>query len=263
MKKSFIKLVVTLQFLLKSILLIQAQNQIDYKAEGGLVQFNIFHFEGTDKYDLVFPVTNKMDTLKIRINAYISAGELSIEICDPTGERQGNFILQGQSSLSKSLIKNEIRRSTEMTTSRKRIEKNPWIFKEEDFKSYGMGSKVAQASISRSVRNPSIGDWIVKVTCKDSKGLFTVENNERLVKDIMPTKFVTGTVIDKKNKPLPGAIIKIKDEYAWTTSDDKGEFTVSIRDQVETIIIQHKKMIPKEIIIGDQPKIIVVLEPIK
>ena len=55
----------------------------------------------------------------------------------------------------------------------------------------------------------------------------------------------------------------------WTTSNDKGEFTVSLRDEAETrgepeiIVVQYKKMIPKEVIIGDQPKITIVLEPQK
>jgi hypothetical protein len=107
MKRSYLKFFITLQLLFYSSILIQAQVKIDndaYDAERGRVQFNIFEFEGTDKYDLKFPIINRLDTFKITIKAYISAGDLSIEIYDPSGERLGNFTLQGQSDLSKSFI---------------------------------------------------------------------------------------------------------------------------------------------------------------
>lgn len=267
MKKSFIKLLVTLLFLFNSILQIQAQNQIDYKSEGGLVQFNVFEFEGTDQYDLIFPITNRLDTFRILIKAYISSGDLSIEIIDPSGEKLGNFIVKGQTDLDKSFKYNFITHDLYMETTRKHIEKEPSFFNFNDstLKHNGMGDKVAQASISKIFKAPMNGDWVIKAVCNKAKGFFTVENNEKLIKSNMPTEFVNGIVVDNKNRPIAGAIIRSKNGYGGTTSDEKGEFTVSLRNKAESrgepdiIIVKYKKMI-KEVTIGDQPKIKVVLE---
>jgi hypothetical protein len=271
MKRSYFKLFITFQLLLNSIILIQAQNKIDHNTEGGQVQFNIFKFEGTDKYDLLFPIINRLDTFQVTIKAYISAGDLSIEICNPTGESLGNFMVQGQNDLNKTFKYNFIQRATSINTTRMHIEKEPGFFNfnDEYFKHYGMGDKVAQASISKLFRSPVTGDWVIKVVCNKAKGFFTVENNEYLLDSNMPTKFVNGIVLDNKNRPLAGAIIRSRNGYGVTTTNDKGEFTVSLRDEAETrgepeaIVVQYKKMIPKEVIVGDQPKITIVLEPQK
>jgi hypothetical protein len=275
MKRTYFKLCFTLLLLLNSIILIQAQNKSDYEAVRGRVQFNIFNFEGTDKYDLMFPIDNRMDTFKITIKAYISSGDLSAEICDPTGESMGNFMVQGQTELNKTFIYNFIQRAHSVNTTRMLIEKdkeknsafyNP---NNEYFKHSGMGDKVAQASISKLFRAPQTGDWVIKVVCNKAKGFFTVENNEYLLKSPMPTEFVNGVVLDKKNRPLAGAVIRSKNGYGVTTTNDKGEFTVSLLDEAETrgepegIVISYKKMIPKEVIIGDKPNITIVLEPQK
>lgn len=271
MKRTYFKLCITLLLLLNSIILIQAQNKIDYASERGRVQFNIFEFEGTDKYDLIFPIINRLDTFQVTIKAYISAGDLSIEICDPTGERLGNFTVQGQTDLNKTFVYNFITRAHSNNTTRMHIDNDPefFNFNDEYFRRTGMGDKVAQASISKLFRSPVTGDWVIKVVCNKAKGFFTVENNEYLLNSNMPTKFINGIVFDNKNRPLSGAIIKSKNGYGGTTTNDKGEFTVSLRDEAETrgepeiIVVQYKKMIPKEVIIGDQPKITIVLEPQK
>ena len=268
---SFIKLLIIVQLLSNSVTIGRAQNSIDYKAEEEKVQFNIFKFEGTDIYDLVFPITSQIDTFKIVIKAYISAGDLSIEIYDPTGERLGNFTAQGQSDLSKSFAFNFIQRKTSVNTTRRHIEESPgfFTFNDKNFEEYGMvGDKVAQASISRLFKAPMNGDWVIKAVCNKAKGFFTVENNEYLLKSNMPTEFVNGIVVDNKNRPLAGAIIRSKNGYGGTTTNEKGEFTVSLRDPAEArgepeiIEVSYKKMI-KEVVIGDQPQITVVLQPKK
>lgn len=271
---SFIKLLIIVQLLAYSVTIGLAQNSIDNKTEEEKVQFNKFKFEGTDKYDLIFPIINRLDTFKITIKAYISAGDLSIEICDPTGEKLGNFMVQGQTDLNKTFIYNFITRAHSVNTTRMLIEKdkeknsdfyNP---NNEYFKHSGMGDKVAQASISKLFKAPQTGDWVIKVVCNKAKGFFTVENNEYLLKSNMPTEFVNGIVVDNKNRPLAGATIRSKNGYGWTTTNEKGEFTVSLLDPAEArgepeiIEVRYKKMI-KEVVIGDQPQITVVLQPKK
>lgn len=238
---------------------LQAQKEIDYVAEGGLVQFNIFHFEGSEKFDIIFPLLEQIDILSIKIKSYISSGELSIEIFDPTGEKQGNFSVQGSLNSTKSFKKNEIRRSTEMNTTKMRIEKDPWIFKEETFKIMGMGDNVAQASISREFKIPMKGNWEIKIMCNNAKGLFTIESNYKLFDRILPTKFITGTVTDSKKRPLRGATILIKGTAMATVSDNDGNFTIPLYDNADSLVF-HFKGISKEIAIGDQTKLSVILE---
>ncbi len=35
-------------------------------AEGGLIQFNIFDFEGSEKYDIFFPLSEQIENLSIQ-----------------------------------------------------------------------------------------------------------------------------------------------------------------------------------------------------
>lgn len=262
MKKVSTKILLTFYLSLITTCLLWAQEKIDYDAEGGLIQFNIFHFEGTEKHDIVFSLTGKLEDLNIELKSYISIGELSIKIFDPTGEEQGNFSVQGQLSSNKSFKKNEIRRSTELITTKMRIEKDPWLFKKETFKVMGMGDNVAQASIYRSFKNPMEGNWAIKITCNNAKGLFTIENNHKLLTSILgnlPSKSVTGTVTDLKNRPLVGATVLIKGTSLGTVTDNNGDFTIPIRDNSETLLFHYKGMISQEVVLGDQTKVTVIL----
>ncbi len=74
-------------------------------------------------------------------------------------KNRGTFQSKVQLNSNKSFKKNEIRRSTELNTTKMRIEKDPWIFEEETFKIMGMGDNVAQASISREFKIPMKGNW--------------------------------------------------------------------------------------------------------
>jgi hypothetical protein len=262
MKKLSIKILVTFYLTLFTTCFVLAQEKIDYDAEGGLIQFNIFHFEGTEKNDITFSVPKQLKNLNIEIKSYISIGELSIKIFDPTGEEQGNFSVQGQLNSNKSLKKNEIRRSTELITTKMRIEKDPWIFTKGTFKVMGMGDNVAQASIYRSFKNPMEGNWAIKIICKNAKGLFTIENNHKLLNPILgnlPAKSVTGSVYDTKNRPLAGATVLIKGTSLGTVTDNNGNFSIPIRDNSEKLLFHYKGMISQEVEPGDQVKITVIL----
>lgn len=256
------KILVTFYLTLFTTCYVLAQGKIDYDAEGGLIQFNIFDFEGTGEHDIIFSVPKELENLNIEIKSYISIGKLSIKIFDPAAEEQGNFSVQGHLNSNKSLKKNEIRRSTEVITSKMRIEKDPWIFTKENFKVMGMGDNVAQASINRSFRSPREGNWAIKITCENAKGLFTIENNHKLLDPILgnlPAKSVTGTVTDSKNRPLAGATVLIEGTSLGTVTDNNGNFSIPIRDNSEKLLFHYKGMISKEVEPGDQTKITVIL----
>jgi len=260
MKKNSVSFLYTFFLILSTESFLQAQQQIDYAAEGGLIQFNIFDYEGSEKHEIVFPLSEPIENLCIKIKSFISSGELSIEIFDPAGEKQGNFSVQGQLNTIKSFKKNEIRRSTELNTTKMRIEKDPWIFKEETFKIMGMGDNVAQASISREFKNPIKGNWAIKIICKNAKGLFTIESNYKLFERILPNKFIAGTVTDSKKRPLRGATIMIKGTSMATVSDNDGNFNIPLNDNAELLVFHYKGMVSKEVAIGEQTNLSVTLE---
>ena len=239
---------------------LQAQKEIDYVAEGGLVQFNLFHFVGSQKYEIIFHVSETMENLSLKIKSYISSGELSIEISDPKGEKQGNFSVQGSINSTNSFNQNTIRKSVSMNTSKMRIEKNPWTFGEENFKIYGMGEHVAQASISRDFKIPMKGNWEIEIVCLNARGLFTIESNFKLFDWKPPTKSIKGTVTDSNNRPLAGAIIVEKGTSRATITDNDGNFTILLLDYTELLEIHFKGMISKEVAIGDQTKLSIILE---
>ncbi len=261
--KSSARLTIVMTAILCTSNMVLAQNEIDYDAEGGLIQFNIFHFIGSDRYDLTLNLSEQVENLSLKIKSYISTGELSIEILDPTGEQQGNFTVRGQAASDKPEKKNEIRRSTELITTKMRIEKDPWLFTEETFRIMGMGNNVAQASISRSFRNPIRGNWTISVISTNARGIFTVENNHRLVSAIMgdlPSRKIMGTVTDSKNRPLAGATVLVKGSSLGTVSDNNGNFTLPVKDSEAMLVIHYKGMTSQEVAIGNQTKLSVVLE---
>jgi hypothetical protein len=280
----FTRLIISMLVILCASSMVLAQKEIDFDAEGGLIQFNIFHFEGSDKYDLTLNLSEQVADLSLKIKSYISTGELVIEILDPTGEEQGNFSVRGQAPSDKPAGKNEIRRSTELITTKMRIEKDPWLFTEETFRIMGMGNNVAQASISRSFRNPIRGNWTIRVISTNAKGIFTVENNHKLVSAILgdlPSRKVTGTVTDSKNRPLAGVTVLVKGSslgtvsdkngnftlpvlvkgsFLGTVSDKNGNFTLPVRDSQATLVFHYKGMISQEVAVGNQTKLSVVLK---
>ncbi|RZK39575.1 MAG: TonB-dependent receptor, partial [Pedobacter sp.] len=69
---------------------------------------------------------------------------------------------------------------------------------------------------------------------------------------------LSGTVTDESGGPLPGASIKIKNQSGGVTSDSKGNFTVSLTPNANTIVISYTGYLTRELTVSDFTKPIAV-----
>lgn len=83
----------------------------------------------------------------------------------------------------------------------------------------------------------------------------TVENEA--IDLALVQKKITGKVTDEKGQPLPGANIIAKGGTVTTQTDFDGNFTILLPDNVNTIVVSYIGMKEQEVIVGDEPLIIV------
>lgn len=222
--------------------------EIDWEAEGGLAQVNFFVFEGTVLRDIVFPLAENSENLIINIYGHISSGELTIEIFNPLGEKQGNFSIKGNFNSKKQASKNDLRRRTQVETTRKRQTENRFLFPPEK----RLGSKIAQASISRVITNPMKGNWLIEIKCANAFGDFYIDTNQKIFEGITSSKILHGTITNEKGLPVKGATILMKGLTISVVSDRDGKYYIPVFDYINEIVIKKKGMKTKEISVGTE-----------
>src|SRR6478609_6359597 len=71
-----------------------------------------------------------------------------------------------------------------------------------------------------------------------------------------------GKVTDEAGKPLPGVTVKIKGSKGGVTTDEVGEFNISIPDKGnKTLEITYVGMEPQEVKVGNQQHLAISLMP--
>lgn len=74
------------------------------------------------------------------------------------------------------------------------------------------------------------------------------------------TRRISGTVKTVNNEPLPGVTVKVKETVAGTTTDQAGNYILNVEASARTLVFSFIGMITKEVVIGNQARIDVVLE---
>lgn len=72
---------------------------------------------------------------------------------------------------------------------------------------------------------------------------------------------VTGTILDEKGDPLPGANVLVKGTTLGTTTDAAGTFTLNVADANATLVFSFIGYTSKEVAINNQTRFDVSLEP--
>jgi TonB-linked SusC/RagA family outer membrane protein len=75
------------------------------------------------------------------------------------------------------------------------------------------------------------------------------------------TKTITGVVLDDKNEPVQGATVSVKNGAVSTSTDARGNFSLSVPATATLLVITHVGFDPKEAPIGDQTKVTVTITP--
>jgi len=106
-----------------------------------------------EKIEISIQVAESNNVLNLVISSMVYTGELTIEVCDPTGEEQGKYSVGSQNSLK---------------TSGK--DYNP------------TQKEIVSGKISKSVESPIIGDWKIIIIPKNVKGILNIDSNQSSIK---------------------------------------------------------------------------------
>jgi TonB-linked SusC/RagA family outer membrane protein len=74
------------------------------------------------------------------------------------------------------------------------------------------------------------------------------------------TRRISGTVKTVNNEPLPGVTVKVKETVAGTTTDQAGNYILNVEASARTLVFSFIGMSTKEVVIGNQTRIDVMLE---
>lgn len=127
--------------------------------------------------------------------------------------------------------------------------------------------------ISLKVKKDKITNILNKVFRKTKTDFKIIDGQIYLVKRLAPLKVeeekvvkpilqqtISGVITDEKGVPLPGASIIEKSTSSGVTSDIDGSFTINVKNQNAVLIISYMGFVTKEITVGEQTNIQVVLQ---
>lgn len=117
-------------------------------------QFNIerqiFLNDESENLEIILSVSEQDKSLLLKIQSAIVGGELTIEIYNPKNEKQGNY------SISTQLKSAPLNSNVDPIV-------NAWVVK-------GLNKETVQGNITRSIKNPVKGNWVVKIIPKKAVG---------------------------------------------------------------------------------------------
>jgi hypothetical protein len=112
----------------------------------------------SEKKEILIPVTGRIVSFIIRISSEIFGGELTVEIYDPNGEKQGNYSVDSQISLKPNKNEKNSKPST---------------------------VEIVAGKIEKTIEYPTSGNWKVLIIPKNAKGDLIIESNQMSTKQIL------------------------------------------------------------------------------
>lgn len=147
MKKSLNKFSVVILISILSIYSAFGQDKTKYDIQK-LIKLN----NESDVQEIVLPVKDSLNSVTIVVYSDILAGDVTIEIYDPTGEKNGYFSIGCQSN-------------TIITDNKKYLGKTV----------YRTNPDKASGNLSRTIKKPIGGDWKVKIIPKNAIGTVNID----------------------------------------------------------------------------------------
>jgi hypothetical protein len=72
---------------------------------------------------------------------------------------------------------------------------------------------------------------------------------------VAQNKTITGSVLDEKNTPIQGATVTVKNTRTGTSTDAKGEFTLSVPASAKALVISSVGFDSREVGLKDNTPI--------
>jgi len=260
MKKSLSIFPVVLILLLSPAGIVSGQGKTDFNVKRQ-IELN----GEKDIQEIFLPVSENNSLLSLKITSVIHEGDLTIEVYDPEGERQGNFSIGCQYNSKTSRGAGGSKSSPE----------------------------TVNGQILRTFNNPISGDWIVRIIPNNPVGSLQIESSQKyrenyqsrsgffqtpfepiqsLIDSIQSsinenhpykvTSTFTGTIMDTNNKPLRGASVQVKGINIGTVSDRNGNFTLMAPTFLaRTLRFSYPGKKTQEVVVGEHTKFIITLMP--
>lgn len=127
-------------------------------------------------------------SLNLSIAAKIQEGELTIEIYDPKGEKQGNFSIVCQSDTlktnkgkihSESSSNSNSKASSSSSSSSSSTSSSTSFSPSSSSLSTSSSSSSSLGLFTKSLKNPIKGDWMVKIIPKNASGEVKVDSEQK------------------------------------------------------------------------------------
>lgn len=120
----------------------------------------------SENIEILLSVSGQDNALNLKIQSKIQEGELTIEIYDPKNEKKGNYSIGSQVKTTQSNIKkndmdNEFERELELLGT-----------------IMGVRKESVQGTITRTIKDPLKGNWVVKIIPKNVKGRVTIVSDQ-------------------------------------------------------------------------------------
>lgn len=152
MKTLMYKFGITTLFLVFSALTLNSQSvkatkQVDHTEF--TLQKTINLNDESDKMEVTIPISESKVALQLNIASIVWAGELSIEVYDPTGEKLGDYSVGSENSIN--------------------VEKT---------KSDPTKNKGVTGQIIKTVDFPIVGKWKIIIIPKNAKGTLEIRTNQ-------------------------------------------------------------------------------------
>lgn len=94
------------------------------------------------------------------------------------------------------------------------------------------------------------------------KGKSGYGNSRELPADASAGKIISGTIVNEKEEPVSNASISINGKSGGTSTDAKGNFSISIPGDIAMLIVSHVGYATQEINAGVQDHIRIVMQPV-
>lgn len=118
----------------------------------------------SENLEILLSVSEQDNILNLRIQSNIQEGELTVEIYDPKNEKQGNYSIGSQL------------KSTQSNSNKNQMEKELEVL--------GIRKESVQGTITRSIKNPVKGNWVVKIIPKNAIGRVSIVSDQLSVNGI-------------------------------------------------------------------------------
>lgn len=188
---------------------------------------------------------------------------MAFAFCSYAKETHGQDLLKKKISLK--FRSDEVRN---VLSEIERVSGGKFMYSPEIIQSYRKVSIVARneelaAVLNRllqplGIRYEVVNNYIILSRKNEIVGI--LYKSASAINDDIPLKTIRGKVTSPNGDPLSGVSVAAKSAKVGTATDNKGEFSITVEEDVTTLVFTHVGFVTAEVAVSDQQSISVVLQ---